>query len=132
MRLLRLCGLVTLVGVLAVLAAGPAQAAPTLSVTRITWNVVGLDSNKVSTGPNQFPVGMRVCNNGSSAATNTTATFAWDSSNQSISLLESPTHSIGTLGTGACADVYWTAVVTRNSAAYDTSRQYHVTVSADS
>jgi hypothetical protein len=132
MRLLRLCGLVMLVGALAALAAASARAAATLTVTRITWNVIGLDSNKVATGPNQFPVGMRVCNGGSSAATNTTATFTWDSTNQYISLLEPPTISIGTLAAGACTDVYWTAVVTRDSAAYDTTRQYHVTVSADS
>ena len=132
MRLLRLCGLVVLVGALASVAAASAQAAATLSVTRITWGVVGLDSNKVSSGPNQFPVGMRVCNSGSSAAANTAATFTWDSANQYISLLETPTISIGTLAAGACTDVYWTAVVTRNAAAYDTTRQYHVTVTADS
>jgi hypothetical protein len=132
MRFLRLCGLVVLVGVFASFAASSARAAASLSVTRITWNVVGLDSNKVTTGPNQFPVGMRVCNGGSSAATNTTATFTWDSANANISLLESPSISIGTLAAGTCTDVYWTAVVTRNTAAYDTARQYHVTVSADS
>lgn len=132
MRLVRLCGLVVLVCVLAALAAASAQAAATLTVTRITWGVVGLDSNKVTTGPNEFPVGMRVCNTGATAATNATATFTWDSANQYISLLESPTSSLGTLAAGACTDVYWTAVVTRNSAAYDTTRQYHVTVSADS
>jgi hypothetical protein len=132
MRLVRLCGLVVLVGVLAAFAAASARAASTLTVTRITWDVVGLDSNKVTSGPNQFPVGMRVCNTGSTAATNTVATFTWDSANQYVSLLESPTASIGTLAAGACTDVYWTAVVTRNSAAYDTTRQYHVTVSADS
>jgi hypothetical protein len=132
MRFLRLCGLVVLAGVLAALAAGAAQAAATLTVTRITWDVIGLDSNKVATGPNQFPVGMRVCNAGSSAANNTITTWTWDSTNQYISLLEPPTISIGTLAGGACTDVYWTAVVARDAAAYDTTRQYHVTVSADS
>lgn len=132
MRLVRLCGLVVVLGVLAAFAASSARAAATLTVTRITWDIVGLDSNKVTSGPNQFPVGMRVCNNGSTASTNTAATFTWDTANQYISLLESPTISIGTLAAGACTDVYWTAVVTRNSSAYDTTRQYHVTVSADS
>jgi hypothetical protein len=132
MRFLRLCGLVVLVGVFTAVAAASAQAAATLTVTGITWNVIGLDSNKVTSGPNQFPVGMRVCNGGASAATNTTATFTWDSANQYISLLESPTIAIGTLAAGGCSDVYWTAVVARDSAAYDTTRQYHVTVSADS
>ena len=132
MRFLRLSALVLLVGVLAALAAASAQAAATLTVTQTTWGVVGLDSNKVTDGPNQFPMGMRVCNAGSSAATNTTATFTWDSTNQYISLLESPQISVGTLAAGSCTDVYWTAVVARNSAAYDTARKYHVSVSADS
>lgn len=132
MRLVRLCGLVVLVGVLAAFAAASAQAATTLTITRITWDIVGLDSNKVSDGPNEYPVGMRVCDTGSTDATNTVATFTWDTANQYISLLESPTIPIGTLSAGTCTDVYWTAVVTRNSAAYDTTRQYHVTVSADS
>jgi hypothetical protein len=115
-------------------AAGPgsARAAASLTVTPITWNVVGLDSNKVTVGPNQFPVGVRACNTGSSAATNVTATFVWDSANASISIAESPTDAVGTLAAGACADVYWTAVVARTSAAYDTTRGYHVTVAADS
>lgn len=37
--------------------AEPAHAAAALTVTPITWDVIGLDSNKVSTGPNVFPVG---------------------------------------------------------------------------
>ena len=41
-----------------------AQAAATLTVTPITWNVIGLDSNDVNVGPNHFPVGARVCNTG--------------------------------------------------------------------
>ena len=42
-----------------VLAAGTAGA--TLTVTPITWNVVGLDSNSPASGPRHFPVGARVC-----------------------------------------------------------------------
>ena len=37
------------------------SAAPGLTITPITWNVVGLDSNEVSVGPADFPVGARVC-----------------------------------------------------------------------
>ena len=50
----------------------PASAAPTLTASLITWGVVGLDSNNVNAGPNQFAEGARVCNNGSPAATNVT------------------------------------------------------------
>jgi hypothetical protein len=110
---------------------GRAAAATSLTVTSITWNVLGLDSNKTTTGPNQFPVGVRVCNTGSSAATNTSASFVWDTANAYVSLLESPSQSLGTIAAGSCADAYWTAVVTRDSAAYNTARGYHVSVSAD-
>jgi hypothetical protein len=61
-------------------------AATTLTVTPITWNVIGLDSNNVNVGPNRFPVGARVCNTGSAAASNVTATLVWDSSNSYINI----------------------------------------------
>ena len=46
--------------VLLVTGAAPAEAA--LTITKTTWNVIGLDSNNVNSGPNQFPVGVEVCN----------------------------------------------------------------------
>ena len=46
------------------------NAAGALSITPITWNVIGLDSNDVTTGPNLFPVGVRVCNTGDADVTN--------------------------------------------------------------
>ena len=49
-----------------------------ISVTPITWDIIGLDSNDPQTGPNQFPVGVRVCNNTAGDATNVTGTFQWD------------------------------------------------------
>src|SRR5438309_9624764 len=39
----------------------PVFAHATLTVTPITWNVVGLDSNNPLSGPKDFPVGARVC-----------------------------------------------------------------------
>jgi len=51
----------------------------------ITWNVIGLDSNKVTDGPDTFMVGTRVCNTntlGSGVTFNNVAsTFVWDSAN---------------------------------------------------
>src|SRR5206468_2074850 len=55
--------------------------APSLTITPITWGVVGLDSNQVTDGPNVFPVGARVCNTGDMAATNVQSAFVWDSAN---------------------------------------------------
>jgi hypothetical protein len=45
-----------------------ASAAAMLTITPLTWNVIGLDSNAASVGPNDFPVGARVCNTGTTAA----------------------------------------------------------------
>src|ERR1044071_4309203 len=62
----------------------PVFAATTITVTPITWNVIGLDSNNVNVGPNRFPIGARVCNTGAAVATNVTASFVWDSANALI------------------------------------------------
>src|SRR5205085_7487796 len=52
-----------------------------LTVTPVTLNVIGLDSNRVTDGPDTFQVGVRVCNTGVATVTNVTGTFVWDSSN---------------------------------------------------
>ena len=107
-------------------AQGTAYAATTFSITPITWNVIGLDSNNVNVGPDHFPVGARICNTGGAAAANVTASFVWDSSNSYVNLRPGTNSSLslGDLGTGACVDAYFEVEVTRNSAAYDTTRRY--------
>src|SRR4051794_21554887 len=64
----------------------PAIAAANLTITPITWGVMGLDSNDVTTGPNEFPVGARVCNTGTTAASNVVANLVWDTANANIDL----------------------------------------------
>lgn len=117
-----------------VLAAHPTQTgSPNLTVTPITWNIIGLDSNNVSVGPNNFPVGVRVCNTGTAAATNVTAQFFWDSDDQYIDLRPGSlnTLSVDSLGAGECTDFYFEVSVTRDSNAYDHTRRYHIQVTAD-
>ena len=104
-----------------------------LSITPNTWNVVGLDSNKTTDGPNEFPVGVKVCNTSSSALSNLNTTFYWDSTNTLINLdTGGTTQSItqSSLAANTCINVYFTVVVTRDTAAYDTSRRYHIESSA--
>src|SRR5215471_3231291 len=108
----------------------PAFAAVTITPT--SWNVVGLDSNNPAVGPDTFQAGARVCNTGGSAVTNLTANFIWDSANAFIDLTTPPgtsTLSLASLGAGACTDFYFQITVSRNNAAYDTARRYHITVS---
>jgi hypothetical protein len=63
---------------------------PILTVTPITWNIIGLDSNSPTdtiNTPNLFPVGVRVCNsNTGTVGTNITASLVWDSANPYINI----------------------------------------------
>lgn len=108
-------------------------AAPALTITPITWGVVGLDSNNVTAGPNLFPVGARVCNTGSDPATNVASTFVWDTANALINLRtgSSSSLSLTSLAAGACTDFYYEIQITRSATAYNTARGFHITATAD-
>jgi large repetitive protein len=105
----------------------PAAAHAALTVSPITWNIVGLDSNDPLTGPNTFPVGARVCSN--VATTNVSVNFVWDSANPNINLRTGSLSTIilPSIGAGGCADAYFEVEVTRTAAAFDTTRRYHIT-----
>ncbi len=101
-----------------------------LTIEPITWNVVGLDSNNVTVGPNNFPVGVRVCNNGDAPATNVVANFVWDSSDSYIALrsgsLDPITTSSIATGINNCFDFYFEVEIARDANAYDHTREYHI------
>src|SRR2546421_11453687 len=103
-----------------------------LTITPTTWNVIGLDSNNVNTGPNSFQVGARVCNTGGTAVTNLSGTFVWDSANAFINLGGSNIINVPSLAAGSCVDFYYSVLVTRTALAYNTTRSYHITVTGDS
>jgi uncharacterized repeat protein (TIGR01451 family) len=112
------------------LAAQRTDAAVVLTVTPLTWNVIGLDSNSPASGPNRFPIGARVCvTAGSTTASAVTADFVWDSSNPYIALRPGSlaTIDLGSISAGSCADAYFEVEVTRTAAAYDTTRSFHIT-----
>ncbi len=112
--------------VLALLA--PIVANATLTVTPITFNVVGLDSNTPASGPKFFPVGVRVCSN--VATINVTAAWTWDSANPNINLRAGSLASIFfpaiAAGAAGCRDAYFEVEITQVAAAFDTTRRYHV------
>ena len=99
----------------------------TLTVEPLAWNVIGLDSNDVNTGPNTFPVGARVCSD--VATTNVSVNYVWDSANAFVDLRTGSlsTINIASIGAGGCEDAYFEVEVDRNAAAYDTTRRYHIT-----
>src|SRR5512133_2157661 len=91
-------------------------ASPALTVLPLTWNVTGLDSNNVSVGPDNFPVGARVCNTADATST-LTATFVWDDGQPvdtfinlragSQSTLSISSLGAGTVGSPTCHDFYF-------------------------
>jgi hypothetical protein len=100
-------------------------------VTKISWDVIGLDSNNVNVGPNQFLIGQRVCNTGAAPLSTVVASFFWDSANPYINLFLSPsTLSVPSIAVGACFDFYFNIDIKRVTVAYDTIRQYHFTIAA--
>lgn len=129
-RRLAVCGAAVVAALTMAAGGSAATVAPVLTITPITWNVIGLDSNNQTVGPNEFPVGVRVCNTGTAAATGVSTTFVWDSANANISLVETATRSHSDIPTGGCRDIYYTATVTRTSSAFDTSRRFSITASA--
>jgi len=108
-------------------------AAAALTITPLTWNIIGLDSNNVNVGPNDFPVGARVCNTGDATATNVVSTFVWDTSDPYINLRPGSldTLSVTSLAAGICTDFYYEVELTRNSSAYNHARRYRITATAD-
>ena len=101
-----------------------------LAVTPISWNVVGLDSNNPTIGPDTYQVGARVCNTGGTAVNSIAGTFIWDSTNAFINLSGASTLNVSSLNAGACVDFYYPVTITRSSLAYNATRSYHIDVSA--
>lgn len=97
----------------------------------VTWDVIGLDSNNQSVGPDTFQSGVRACNTGGAALNNLVATHFWDSANAFVNLNGTNPVRARRLAAGACMDFYFPIRVTRTSAAHNTTRRYHITVSAD-
>jgi len=114
-----------------------ARAAAELTISPITWDIIGLDSNDELTGPNHFPIGARVCNNGDEVATNVTSEFVWDSTNNYINLRSGSlsaftgAFAVPTLAVGECVDFYYEVEIERDDLARETSREYHITATAD-
>ncbi len=99
-----------------------------ISVTPITWNVVGLDSNNVMVGPNRFPGGMRVCTDATPSNGNITVTWNWTTADSFINLRTGSQNPVvlSALAANSCADAYFEIEVTRNASAYNHTRRYRV------
>lgn len=121
----------------------PAAAAAALTVTPITWNVIGLDSNNVNVGPNNFPVGTRACNPVANTVTFTDveADFLWQSGGTqttdtyirlrpgSLDPIQ-PSPQVD-LDPGECYDFYFEVEIERDSVSYDETRRFRIDVTYD-
>ncbi|MGB9936924.1 MAG: DUF11 domain-containing protein [Methanobacterium sp.] len=103
------------------------------AVRQGSWDIVGLDANNVSRGPNQFYIQLRVTNNGNTLINNVTGTLEWLNSNPYIQLAagESIIKAIGSLAPGETKDLFYLVEVVRNTAAFGTERDYRITVSGN-
>ena len=106
-------------------------AQPVLTLEPTTWNVIGLDSNDVTAGPDTFPVGARACNTGDADATNLLASFVWDTPSLFITISGSSTLTLASLAPGECAEFVFYVTVSRSILAYDATALFHITLSAD-
>lgn len=107
------------------------QAAPVVTITPITWDVLGLDSQIAITstiGPSSYPVGARICSD--TSITNMVATLVWSSAtpNTNINITGPVSYTVGSFPANTCADFYYTVDVARTAAAFDTSRLYSIQV----
>ncbi len=104
-----------------------ANAAVTLTIAPVSWNVVGLDSNSPATGPGNFPVGARVCS--SVATTNVAVNYVWDTANAFVDLRAGSltTITIPSIPAGQCKDAFFEVAIVKTAAAFDTTRRYHIT-----
>jgi LPXTG-motif cell wall-anchored protein len=105
-------------------------AEPSLTVTPLEWNVVGLDSNTPAQGPNRFMNGAQVCNTGDAVATEVAATWAWDSDNPAISMDGPASRSLPDLAPGECASAWFGIAVQPEPTSFDEARRFHITVTA--
>ena len=102
------------------------------SVTPITWNIIGLDSNTPAFGPNRFPVGARVYSNAASEVTQRVY-FHWETdavSNTNASYIylrdEVNNYVDITIPANGHADAYFEVLVNPIGASFDKTRGFYI------
>jgi len=112
------------------LSAASIQAAAVLTIdpAPVTWNTVGLDSNNQTVGPQDYPVGIRVLNTGTTDSGPVSAAFQFTSANANINLLDQASVTTTTIPANDYIDFYFTVRLNRTAAVFDTSRAYQITV----
>lgn len=104
----------------------PLAAQAELTVTPLTWNIIGLDSNNPALGPRDFPIGARVCSDIDTG--NVSVDLVWESSNPNVDIRPGSLDSliIDSIAANTCADAYYEVEVNPIVAAFDTTRRYRI------
>ena len=128
--------LIILLALLGLMCIGTANAQTTnLTVQIVSWDRIGIDHNNPSVGPNVTAIQAKICNNGSSTATNVTVNFTWNSgtNSQYIYLVqnEQAVKNLGTLEPGNCTDVFFLVGMQRNSTTEGKTRTYTLNVTSN-
>lgn len=103
-------------------------ASAALSIRPIAWNIIGLDSNNVSVGPNRFPGAARVCTDATPSNGAVTVTWNWTSADPFIDLRVGSQNPVvlPALAANTCADAYFEVEIVRNASAYNHTRRYRI------
>lgn len=114
-----------------------ASADAILTLEPVSWNVIGLDSNNPAAGPDTFPVGVQLCNTGTSDASSIDLAFVWDTTDPYINLrplsygtVGNPYPTITSMPGPSCKNIFFEVQVTRSASAYDHKRRFHITATA--
>ena len=127
----RVGAVMALSAIVLAMCASPASAATnSLTITPTEWSVVGLDSNSVTSGPNQFSVGAKVCNVTGTAVTGVDVSWNWTTANAYINLDSTATKSLPSIAANSCTKLWWTIEITRNAAAYNGKRGFTISAAA--
>lgn len=136
---------------LLVIFSGTATLLQAQTIQPITWNVIGLDSNKPATTqlppgvypPDRFPVGVEVCATDNPISgyktvfvwdetPGTNYMYLWDSGvnlNDANNTNDTPASTdlaVPTLAAGACADMYHWVQIKQVTGAYNFTRDFHI------
>lgn len=107
------------------------QADLSVNVGSHTWSKIGLDSNNVSVGPNQFLIQARItATSGSAINVKTMANIAGGGSPY-IHLLSPFTQDLGDISAGTFKDVFYVVGIDRDSNAYSTQSTVNIIASAE-
>ncbi len=103
-------------------------ASAALSIRPIAWNIIGLDSNNVTVGPNRFPGAARVCTDATPSNGAITVTWNWTTADAFIGLRAGSQNPVllPALAANSCADAYFEVEIVRNASAYDHTRRYRI------